>query len=251
MKRILDESDILITDKIIPEDARRAGYNIGDLLNMPHLSNQWASSPHADLASFNRMKLLANNYKDSVLDYYCAGRVNDEERIPNINLIINAVEQFKTKNQHLLEDIRILVKEENVCCVHVRNGDLDTEEGFTQIIIRLSYHFEKIVILSGIHLDTVYKDETEKKTNFLKTMNNLLAKRDNIYIYLNSPDVHLSIMSEASNLVVHKGGFSCLGSIVCSGNLFITDYFNSYAKCDTWRSKVNKKYINLSINFTP
>jgi hypothetical protein len=80
----------------------------------------------------------------------------------------------------------------------------------------------------------------------MKTMNNILAKRDNVYIYLNSPDIHLSIMSEATNLLVHKGGFSCLGSIVCGGNLFITNYF-IYAKRTNWISKVNKKYTNLSI----
>ena len=77
-------------------------------------------------------------------------------------------------------------------------------------------------------------------------MNNILAQRDNIYIYLSSPDVHLSIMSEATNLLLHKGGFSCLGSIVCNGNLFITNYF-IVAKCNNWISKVNKKYTNLSI----
>jgi hypothetical protein len=246
LKRILNESDIVITDKIIPEDGRKGGYNIGDLLNMPHLANIWGSSPHADLGALNRMKLLANNYKDSVLDYYCSGRINDEENVPNINLIKNAVEQFKTKNQEILEDIRIVVKEGNVCCVHIRNGDLDTELDFIKIIIRLSYKFNKIIILSGVHLDCNFKDEIQKKRNFLNTMNNILAQRDNIYIYLSSADIHLSIMSEASNLLVHKGGFSCLGSIVCNGNLFITNYF-SVAKCNNWISKVNKKYTNLAL----
>ena len=76
-------------------------------------------------------------------------------------------------------------------------------------------------------------------------MNNILAKRNNIYIYLNSSDIHLSIMSEASNLLVHKGGFSCLGSIVCKGNLLITKYF-LFEKCENWKNKVNKKYIYIN-----
>lgn len=53
-------------------------------------------------------------------------------------------------------------------------------------------------------------------------------------------------MSIASNLLVHKGGFSCLGSIVCNGNLFITPYF-TVAKCENYISKVNKKYTMLSL----
>jgi hypothetical protein len=97
LKGVLNLSDILITDKTIPEDTRNAGYNLGDLLNMPHLSNTWKSSPHRDSEELYRMNLLGSNYKDSVLDYYCSGRENEEENVPNINLIINAVEQFKKK----------------------------------------------------------------------------------------------------------------------------------------------------------
>lgn len=68
--------------------------------------------------------------------------------------------------------------------------------------------------------------------------------RENIYIHLNTPDMHLAIMSMASNLLVHKGGFSCLGSIVCNGNLFITKNFH-HANCNNWMNKVNKKYSLL------
>ena len=246
LKRVLKLSDISITDKNILKDTRNAGYNLGDLLNMPHLGNMWDSSPHRNSEELYRMNLLGSNYKNSVLDYYCSGRENEEENVPNINLIINAVEQFKTKNQQILKDISVIVKEDNVCCVHVRNGDLDTEDDFIKVIIKLSYRFNKIILLSGIHLDSYYKDEKQKKKNFIKTMNNILVQRDNIYIYLNSADIHLSIMSVASNLLLHKGGFSCLGSIVCNGNLFITNYF-LFAKCDNWISKVNKDYMKLTL----
>lgn len=245
LKRSINAADIVIYDKIVPEDIRNGGYNVGDLLNMPSLADIWPSNPHADIHALNRMKLLGMNYQDSVVSNYCSSRDDDEEPVPNINRIINSVNEFKSKNEKELEEISAIVKEPNVCCVHIRNGDLNTEHDYINTIIKLSHLFDKIIILSGIHLDTVFRDQNSKIGNFLNTMNNILQARDNIYIYLNNADVHLSIMSMASNLLIHKGGFSCLGSIVCNGNLFITNHFCGYTKCNTWKNKVNKKYSLL------
>jgi hypothetical protein len=193
------------------------------------------------------MNLIGTHYEDSVLNYYCSTRENREEPVPNIDRIINSVDHFRGKNETLLEEISIIVKEPDVCCVHVRNGDLHTEGDYIKIIIKLSYLFKKIIILSGIHLDSYFKGEAKKKENFLNTMNNILQMRDNIYLYLNTPDMHLSVMAMASNLLIHKGGFSCLGSILCKGNLFITHHF-TIAKCNNWLEKVNKKYSLLTNN---
>lgn len=244
LKRSIDIEDIVIYDKIIAEDTRNAGYNIGDLLNMPAIGDIWPSNPHANLPALERMKCLGMHYQDSIVSYYCSSREDDEEPVPNINRIINSVEHFKAKNEKVLEDISLIVKEPNVCCVHIRNGDLNTEDEYINTVIKLSFLFDKIIILSGIHLDNVFRHENGKRENFLKTMNNILQNRDNIYIYLNTADIHLSIMSMASNLLIHKGGFSCLGSIVCNGNLFITKYF-CHANCNSWKNKVNKKYSLL------
>ena len=245
MKRFINIEDIIITDKFIPDDERNAGYNIGDLLNMPNLADYWAGNPHADPYALHRMKLLGENYKDSILDYYCSGRENDKEPVPNVNLIIKSCEQFKSKNQEILEDISVIVKQKDVCCVHIRNGDVGTEVNFIDIVIKLSRKFNKIIILSGVHLDCYFASQEHKKINFMNTINNILNQNDNMYIYLAPPDIHLSIMSIASNLLLHKGGFSCVGSIVCSGNLFVTEYFG-YVNASNWNSRVNKKYTVLT-----
>jgi hypothetical protein len=72
-------------------------------------------------------------------------------------------------------------------------------------------------------------------------MNIILSQGSNIYIYLNNADVHLSLMSKASNLLLHRGGYSALGSIVSTGNLFITkQFYHAFQK--NWIDKVNKPY---------
>ena len=244
LKSSINVSDIQITDLIIPEDLRNGGYNLGDLLNIPNLNNDWNSIPHADIHQLNRMKLLGSIYKDSILQFYCNGRSNDEESIPNINLIKQSVNKFISINYENLYEIINIIKDTNTCCVHLRNGDLESENDYINIIINLSKKFNKIIILSGIHLDNMYKSEIDKKINFVTTINNILQKNNNIFIYLNTADIHLSIMSLASNLLIHKGGFSCLGSIVCNGNLYVTKYFTHKNK-ENWINKVNNKYIIL------
>lgn len=244
LKRSIDITDVVINDKIVEEDTRSAGYNIGDLLNMPNLCDCWPCNPHYNDDALERMKLLGQHYPDSILSYYCSTRKHNAEHVPNIKRVINSVNYFKCKNEADLEDISIIVKEPDVCCVHIRSGDLDTEQDYINIIIKLSHLFNKIIILSGIHLDAYFRSENDKKNTFFNTINNILQMRENIYIHLNTPDMHLAIMSMASNLLVHKGGFSCLGSIVCNGNLFITKNFH-HANCNNWMNKVNKKYSLL------
>jgi hypothetical protein len=168
--------------------------------------------------------------------------------VPNIQLINYSLNIFIEENKDKLIDIFNIVKDPNTCCVHIRNGDLPTETDFINNIIQFSYKFEKIILLSGIHSDTYFRDENGKINNFINTINSILNKRDNIFIYLDSPDVHLSVMMNASNLLIHKGGFSCLGSIVSTGNLYITKYFETFANHNIWKSLVNKNYTLVELN---
>ena len=48
MKRNISDNDIIIRDNFIKEDERNAGYNLGDLLNMPSLIGIWNQKPHQD-----------------------------------------------------------------------------------------------------------------------------------------------------------------------------------------------------------
>ena len=241
LKQLVYE-DVKIHEKTIEEDTRSAGYNIGDLLNMPYLDNTWNSNPHHDTNLLNRMNLISDNYKGSILNYYCERRgLNDP--VPNIQLIVESVAYYNEINKHKYEDILKIVKDKDTLCVHVRSGDLMTEMEFMNKIEQLSHKFKKIILLSGIHGDQHFANDHNKKMRFVLTINHILNKNKNeSYIYLNEPDVHLMIMMNASNLLVHKGGFSCLGSIISTGRLFTTNMFYHVYK-ENWRKHVNKKYI--------
>jgi UDP-N-acetylenolpyruvoylglucosamine reductase len=76
-------------------------------------------------------------------------------------------------------------------------------------------------------------------SNFKNTFNSILEKNDNIFIYLDQQDVHIMIMANASNLLLHKGGFSAIGSIVSTGQLFITHLF-THNFHPIWKKLVNK-----------
>ena len=139
-------------------------------------------------------------------------------------------------------DIFNLVKNPNVLCVHIRSGDLNLlDKNFVNIIYEFSKKYEFVILFSGIHSDEHFKNNDTKIENFLNDLNYVLYSNKNIYLHLDIPDVHLSLMSVASNLLLHRGGFSALGSILCTGNLFITHRFN-HAFSKNWIDKVNKPY---------
>jgi hypothetical protein len=73
-------------------------------------------------------------------------------------------------------------------------------------------------------------------------MNKILERNENIYLHMDSPDNHLAIMRKASNLLLHKGGFSMLGYIVATGNVFITAFLESIVNHDRFQREIPIKY---------
>jgi hypothetical protein len=238
LKRQITADDIIIYDKVIEND--RGGYNLGDLLNMPALLGLWDyTNPHGK----GRMNRLGKIYENTILSYYCENR-KDKDPIPDVKLINESVINFTEHNKYLYEDILAVVKNTSTCCVHVRNGDCETEQYYINVIIELSDIFDTIILLSGVHSDEAFKKHDDKINNFVNTINSILNQKTNIYIYLNCADIHLSIMMNAANLLLHKGGYSCLGSIVSTGILFITDIFQ-VVNYKLWKQLVNKPYTKL------
>jgi hypothetical protein len=48
-------------------------------------------------------------------------------------------------------------------------------------------------------------------------------------------------MRQASNLLVHKGGFSVIGTLVCTGNLFITHRLHNELVPGLWEDTMKKR----------
>ena len=241
--------DIEIYGKNIEEDTRKAGYNIGDLLNMPYLCGKWNQCPHKDDFELLRLNLAGQNYNNSILHYYCKNRDNWEP-VPSIPRLISATNEYTmnlSKDKELFSDISDYVESDRCLFVHIRAGDTNVEEDFILLIYLLSYNYEKVILLSGIHLDEQFSHNNQKKENIVSSINRILEKNNNIYLYTNDPDVHISIMSIAKNLLLHKGGFSCIGYIVSTGTLFITAHLSSNINHINFKNNIQKHHYLLEL----
>jgi hypothetical protein len=213
-------------------------YNVGDILNMPHLSGVWPEKIYLS----KKIKTDDIIYDETIINLYEKNKP-DDEIVPNIPRIINSVNEFTEKYKQHYINIYNFVKNPKCMCVHVRSGDKDVlTDHFINVIYDFSQKFDYIILLSGVHSATYAKSHDEKVNNFFIDINKILNLNSNIYIYLDIPDVHLSIMMNASNLLLHCGGFSAVASIISTGNLYITKKFN-HAFSENWIKKVNKKYI--------
>jgi len=236
LRRVSDKEIKIYDTDFTFTDPRQAGYNIGDLLNMPYLCDIWPTT-----TGTQTMYDVSQVCRNSVLDIYCHTKPK-QEIVPNIPRIIGSVQTYLKKNQKNLSNILKLVRKKKCLCVHVRSGDLIVDDAYIKIIHKLSRKFKYVVLLSGIHLDQYFFDHATKIQNFLSTMNHILTLNKNVYLYLDKPDNHLCIMKVASHLLIHHGGYSALGSILVTGKLYITPEFH-HANSENWKKHVNKSYI--------
>jgi hypothetical protein len=235
--------DVEVYGKYVKDDIENRGYNIGDLLNMPYLWGLWQSNPHHDQQKLDRYYNIAKNYKDSILSFYQEGRCDDEQ-IPNIPRIISAVNKYTNINKEKYNDLLNTVQKNDVLCVHIRCGDVDTYKVIVNSAVNLSNQFNETYIFSGLHLDTHFCKEVDKINNFVNQINVMLRQCKNAKFIQGSPDEHLSLISHANNLFVSRGGFSALCAIVCRGNVYSTYMFN-HKDTINWKINVKNKKINL------
>ena len=248
IKRILKKEDIVLCDSNIygcwNSDNKHLfnhqSYNIGDIFNMPYLNNFW---PEKTILS---KKIITKDtiYDKTIVNFYEESKPVDEI-VPNIPRIIRSVNEFTDKYKNNYIDIHNFVKNPKCMCIHIRSGDTDfLNEKFINVIYECSTKFDYIILLSGVHSATSAKPHNESIDKFYTDINKILSLNTNIYIHLDIADIHLSLMSNASNLLLHCGGFSAIGSIISTGNLFITKRF-THAFRENWIKHVNKPYILL------
>jgi hypothetical protein len=222
-------------------DKNKPRYNIGDLLNMPSFFANWNNNPHANESAYYIYNLTADYYKGSILNIYKTTRENEDlsESIPNIDRLRLSVDTFKINNNINNTDIN-----KNSLYIHLRSGDKGVVEPlFIRYIKYLSSKYQKIVILLGIHSDERKEKIVNSKKNLEISLNNIKNSDIEFTIDYNTPDNHLCIMRNCNNLLIHKGGFSILGSLLFKGeNLYITSF------CEPFKTKKNKdkilKYID-------
>lgn len=210
-------------------DPIKAGYNIGDLLNIPFLNDAWKQNPlhHSD-QHLQRMNLVAEICPGSILHHYVSSRPVDEA-VPSIDRIRLATDEYISHNMYILSKLISFVENPFTLTVHVRCGDKIVCSEFISSIQTLSLQFRRVVILSGVHMDERFQDNHVKITRFCSTMN-LLLRRKKFSLIMDTPDNHLCLMKHASHLLLHIGGFSALGSIVATGHVYTTPLFSFQTK---------------------
>ena len=193
---------------------------------MPSYWAGWARNPHNNDEGYGAFKDACNKFNNSIFYNYCNSRTDESELIPNVNRIRESVDLYIENNYNNLDNLLKKVKDPNTLCVHLRSGDKGIiEDSFISTIYTISHNYNKIIIFAGIHSDTRFNNLDDSKNNLLISISKIVIDKD-IEINLENADIHLCLMRHANNLLLHKGGFSILGSILFSGNnLYATSLF--------------------------
>jgi hypothetical protein len=237
-------------------DKDKNSYIIGDLLNMPHYFGNWNSNPHHNEFVYNLYKTTCLQYPNNILGIYDKLRIDQNEPIPNIDRINSSIDQYIENNldkNSVLKNLLDMCEDTNTLFVHLRSGDKHVvDDNFVIKLKQISSNYSKIVILTGIH------QNAERSHNFpsveesinntkvsLKKIENELVNTE-LIIDVSEPDIHLSVMRNAKNLLVHIGGFSMIGALAFKGNnLYLTNLFYPLAFNNKEFFNILKKYILL------
>lgn len=224
------------------------GYNIADLLNMPYYWAGWPQNPHLNEIYLNVAKNTAMNNTTTILGKYYLSRNDDNEKIPNLPRLIDVIDKYIEEQNIINNDIYNLINDDNVLFVHVRSGDYGiVSEHYINTIYNLSLKFAKIILMSGVNRGIDHTDENSinnihKRNNLVISFNNILKKNNNIYVYLAEPDLHISVMRLCKNLLVHFGGYSVMGTMICNGNIYYTQELPCINN-ENWLNIVKNKNI--------
>ena len=227
--------DIKIYEEVLDnEHAQKCGYNIGDLLNMPSFWAKWGRNPHSNENYYNdQYKLSCQHYTESILSYYDKLRIDETEPIPNIPHIREAVYEYGKKVsclRSMCDKTKII--DPSTLCIHIRSGDKGIiEPEFIQTILDISKSYDTLIIMSGIHADQRTQSFESSKDALLHSIGIIqdFILDKTIIIDLSCADLHIWYMSQAKNLLIHKGGFSQIGGLVFSGDhLYITSLLETH-----------------------
>jgi len=235
------EKDIQI---YIDTSINKYGYNLGDFLNAPYYMGLWNQNPHHSQELLERLNKMGTHYPETILGIYCKDRPNDEI-VPSINRLKNSINIFLKNNSDKIKTIYDIIIKDTTLCVHLRTGDYGlVSDFFINIIYQESLKYENVILLTGIHADTSFNKLDKSKANCIISINKILSKNKNIYVYLDNPDIHLSLFSISKNILLHKGGFSILASLVSIGNIYVTEEFNALHN-KNWLKEINNNLMIL------
>jgi hypothetical protein len=141
-----------------------------------------------------------------------------------------------------------LVVRDDTLVVHIRSGDLGGNiKDFKRFILQTAMGFTRVYIISGLHTDERYRKLEDSLRILRIDIGQILLSLKSLGIEAKvhssfSADHDLYMMFLSKNLLVHKGGFSALGGLVCEGRVFWTA---------SVRQTTSEDYLGLMSNPQP
>lgn len=209
-------------------------YNIGDRLNMPFY---WKES-----YSFSDVEQKQHSlyYPNSILyKYYQCHRIG--EHTPNLKKLQDCVNEYSSPENRFTAILN-KIRQNTTLVIHIRSGDYGSMTvDYYNTIVYLSKNFKNIILFCGVHNNNRHTQIDTAKQRVCDAINKVLGTVINTEVYLDDPDAHLYLMSQATNLLIHKGGFSLLGSFVTSGTIYYTKELQAWNN-DKWHNAIKHKH---------
>jgi hypothetical protein len=226
------------------------GYNLGDMLNMPSFYGGWSREMPSTILDMALTKVASRPH--SILGRYFSVDMSSC-RHPYMPQLRSAIGVFE-KTTHV-DPAMSLVRLRHTLVVHLRSGDSGGVEktfldGLRKVASRKN--IKLVLFLCGVHTDTRYatNEQAMRKLHIdLGIIARCFARSTDLRFHVSmSTDDDLTLMSHATNLFVHKGGFSALGALVCEGTVFFTELMRKHVNSVEFRSLLRyPEYLSSSL----
>lgn len=193
-------------------------YDAGDLVNVPHiyLDGGWPGYPS------ETARAMARSLPYSMLARY--KWIVGDSILPDPAAMREAISATRhaVTDQTVL-DLMELASEERTLVVHMRTGDFvliyGMDDEFTAYVKALSAGFSHVLILTGINNGCPDTTPADTLNAAYEHVDRVMAAIPGARLIVHgTPDDHLSVMSVARHLVLHRGGYSMLAGILNAGN---------------------------------
>jgi hypothetical protein len=226
----------------INNDSKENIYNVGDLLCSHAIIGGWNNN----ICYANGLEENRNKYPGTIFDIYMK-TIDSSDELPNVEKLRTAVDKYiEINNIKEIEHIKDAMNMD-VLCVHIRSGDYgEMDNVYLDLIQRIAKPYKRIYILSGIHTD----ERSGKIENNIQNLNKDIEKllKDDRFIFKNSnADDDLCMFRVCRNLLVHRGGYSLIGSLLFQGdNLYVPGSLIDPNAKHRWAELMKDKHIFVS-----
>lgn len=213
----------------------RFGYNVGDLLNMPSFTGAYQATwpPNGKRELVEVATAIHLSHPKSIIGRYFQNYTCCLERLPLIRRLQDVVASYgESVDASLQGYLRSTIESQDTLLVHVRSCDKSVpHNNFLNYAATLSSSFRSIVLMGQCHNDTRYANHHDALENLRQSFQTLARRmgREKVTLFPRAnADDHVFAMSRASHLLVHRGGFSAVGALVCRGKVYYCQDMQSF-----------------------